>query len=112
MTFSASSVALWRKIDARIFLYGYFNQAEQWCDVLRPFLGRLVRIILHQANFSPFNIVQKIDDRFIFRFIYTSPGIEISMGLKLTSVLMMQAFYVMLPNSVGKNVNKSSSLKP
>ena len=33
MTFSASSVALWRKMDARIFLYESFNQAEQWCDV-------------------------------------------------------------------------------
>ena len=33
------------------------------CYVLQPFLGRLVGISLHQANFSPFNIVQKIDDR-------------------------------------------------
>ena len=35
------------------------------CYVLQPFLGRLVRISLHQlrANFSPFNIVHKIDDR-------------------------------------------------
>ena len=45
---------------------------------------------LHQANFSPFNIVHKIDDRkaycFIFRLIYTLPSIEIFMGKKLTSV--------------------------
>ena len=33
MTFPASSVAFLRKMDARIFLYGSFNQAEQWCDV-------------------------------------------------------------------------------
>ena len=54
------------------------------CYVLQPFLGRLVRIGLHLANISPFNIVHKIDDRkaycFIFRLIYTLPGIEISMG--------------------------------
>ena len=54
------------------------------CYVLQPFLGRLVRITLHQAKFSPFNIVHKIDDRkaycFIFRLIFTLLGIEISMG--------------------------------
>ena len=54
------------------------------CYVLQPFLGRLVRISLHQANFSPFNIVHKIDDRkaycFIFRLIYTFPSIELFMG--------------------------------
>ena len=32
------------------------------CYVLQPFLGRLARISLHQANFSPFNIDYKIDD--------------------------------------------------
>ena len=59
------------------------------CYVLQPFLERLVRIRVHQANFSPFNTVHKIDYRkaycFIFRSIYTLPGMEISMGLKLTS---------------------------
>ena len=54
------------------------------CYVLQPFFVRLVGNSLHQANFSPFNIVHIIDDRkaycFIFRLIYTLPGIEISMG--------------------------------
>ena len=39
------------------------------CYVLQPFLGRLVEISLHQANFSPFNIVQKIDDGKAYCFI-------------------------------------------
>ena len=60
------------------------------CYVLQPFLGRLVRISQHQANFSPFNVVHKIDDRkaycFIFRLIYGLQSIEIFMGYKLTSV--------------------------
>ena len=59
------------------------------CYVLQPFFGRFVGISLHQDNFSPFNIVHKIDDRkaycFIFRLMYTLPGVEIFMGLKLTS---------------------------
>ena len=59
------------------------------CYVLQPFLGRLVRISLHQANFTPFNIVHNIDDRkaccFFFRLIYTLLGIEIAMGQKLAS---------------------------
>ena len=73
-------------MEARNFLYASFNQAGQWCDVTfySRFLGRLVRISLHQANFSPFNIVHKIDDRkaygFFVRLIYTLPGIEIPMG--------------------------------
>ena len=54
------------------------------CYVLQPFQGRLVRISPYQANFSQFNTVHKMDDRkaycFIFRLIYTLPGIEISMG--------------------------------
>ena len=54
------------------------------CYVLQAFLGHLVRISLHQANFSTFNIVHKIDDRkaycFIFCLIYTLSGIEIAMA--------------------------------
>ena len=54
------------------------------CYVLQPFFGRFVGIRLHQANFSPFNKVHKIDDRkaycFIFRLMYTLPGIEIFTG--------------------------------
>ena len=41
------------------------------CYVLQPFLGRLVRISLHQANFSPFNIVHKIDDRKAYFFYFS-----------------------------------------
>ena len=59
------------------------------CYVLQPFFGRFVGISLHQANFSPFTIVHKIDDRtaycFIFRLMYTLSGIEIFMGKKITS---------------------------
>ena len=54
------------------------------CYVLQAFLGRLVRISLHQANFFSFNIVHKIDDRkaysFIFCLIYTLSFIAIAMG--------------------------------
>ena len=54
------------------------------CYVLQPFFERFVGISLHQANFSPFNIVHKIDDRkayfFIFRLMFTLSGIEIFMG--------------------------------
>ena len=54
------------------------------CYVLQPFFGRFVGISLHQADFYPFDIVHKIDDRkvycFIFRLMYTLPGIEILMG--------------------------------
>ena len=46
--------------------------------------GRFVRISMHQANFSPFNIVHKIDEHkaycFIFRLMYALPGIEIFIG--------------------------------
>ena len=88
VTFPASSVALWRKIDARmLYIMGLLIKLSSGAMLL--FYSRLVRISLHQANFSPYNIVHKIDDRkaycFIFRLIYTLPGIEISMGKKLTS---------------------------
>ena len=65
MTFPASSVAFWRKMDAIILLYRSFNQAEQWCDV--TFYSRFFEVSLefslYQANFSRFDIVHKIDDR-------------------------------------------------
>ena len=76
MAFPASSVALWRKTDARIFFVGLLIKLSSGAMLrftLQPFLGRFVGISLHQANFSPFNIVQKIDNRkaycFIFRLI-------------------------------------------